>query len=499
MVFATIVPRPLESTAVEAMTELSLGQAAEDARARRLDPARQWPAAATVALFLAAPALWNGFPLVFDDVGGYIDGFITGLPANGRAAIFGAYLTLGIPFNFWPMVLIQSALMAWLLVLMLKAHGFRNRPGLTLSLGLGLGTLTSLPWYASQIMPDIFAPAGIIALYLLAFRLRTLAWHARLLLGLVIAFGMAGHMAIFGVAVGLCVTLIGWRALALKWPVERPRLAYPVGATAFGVLLALAVNWLVIGQFGFTPGGSNFLFGRLIQTGIAAQYLADNCPNPTLRLCAYRDSLPSQGDDWLWSGDSSPLYKLGGWDRFEEEAARIVKDSLARYPIAHLQAAAAGTIEQLVRVKSGDIPGPWTWHLHGVLKTHAPHVYGDFAAARQQQKAFEFFSMVNIVHVPLALLATAMLPLLAVFAWRGKLSRTAGSFAAFVLIALLGNAFVCGALSNPHDRYQSRVVPLAVLALALAALAASRRREHGGVLAGEHLDSLRLRPPNTIA
>ena len=39
---------------------------------------------------------------------------------------------------------------------------------------------------------------------------------------------------------------------------------------------------------------------------------------------------------------------------------------------------------------------------------------------------------------------------------------------AFILIALVGNAFICGALSNPHERYQSRVVWLAVLCVILA-------------------------------
>jgi hypothetical protein len=39
-----------------------------------------------------------------------------------------------------------------------------------------------------------------------------------------------------------------------------------------------------------------------------------------------------------------------------------------------------------------------------------------------------------------------------------------------VLVALIGNAVVCATFSNPHDRYQSRIIwlPTLVLALALA-------------------------------
>jgi hypothetical protein len=42
--------------------------------------------------------------------------------------------------------------------------------------------------------------------------------------------------------------------------------------------------------------------------------------------------------------------------------------------------------------------------------------------------------------------------------------------ALFVLLALLGNAFICGVLSNPHDRYQSRLVWLASLVVGMALL-----------------------------
>ena len=37
-----------------------------------------------------------------------------------------------------------------------------------------------------------------------------------------------------------------------------------------------------------------------------------------------------------------------------------------------------------------------------------------------------------------------------------------------ILLALIGNAIICGTFSNPHDRYQSRLMWLPVLALLLA-------------------------------
>jgi hypothetical protein len=43
-----------------------------------------------------------------------------------------------------------------------------------------------------------------------------------------------------------------------------------------------------------------------------------------------------------------------------------------------------------------------------------------------------------------------------------------GSLPALVLLGLIGNAIICGTFSNPHDRYQSRVIWLPSLVLLLA-------------------------------
>jgi hypothetical protein len=41
-------------------------------------------------------------------------------------------------------------------------------------------------------------------------------------------------------------------------------------------------------------------------------------------------------------------------------------------------------------------------------------------------------------------------------------------FAITIGLAILGNAVVCGAFANPHDRYGARIVWLATLAIAIA-------------------------------
>jgi hypothetical protein len=250
-------------------------------------------------------------------------------------------------------------------------------------------------------------------------------------------------------------------------------LSAPALALATGLVLAPLSNLVIAGQFTFTPGGANFFFARLVQDGIVARYLADRCPDPTLRLCDYRDQMPTNADDWLWGYDS-PLHKLGWWEGFEPEAKRIIGESLIRYPLAHLTTAAKSTLAQLVTLKSGDGMGSGdNWHAEGIFEHYAPDVLRDFRASRQQNDSL-FPSWLNWPHVPIAFLAMGALPVIVALGIAGRVPAPTAALALTVLIALLANAAISGVFSNPNDRYQSRIVWLAPFAVAIAALGSRR-------------------------
>jgi hypothetical protein len=61
---------------------------------------------------------------MFYDTGGYLVPLFDREPFLGRSALYGAFLALGIPFDFWPNVVIQAVLSGWLVILTLRAHGF---------------------------------------------------------------------------------------------------------------------------------------------------------------------------------------------------------------------------------------------------------------------------------------------------------------------------------------------------------------------------------------
>ena len=75
-----------------------------------------------MVLALMAPALWNGFPLIFPDTGGYLDRLLFGTLGLGRSALYGLFLYAGAPFAFWPNAIAQLVLTVWLIVLTLRAN-----------------------------------------------------------------------------------------------------------------------------------------------------------------------------------------------------------------------------------------------------------------------------------------------------------------------------------------------------------------------------------------
>jgi hypothetical protein len=427
---------------------------------------------ASIAMLLAllAPALWNGFPLIFPDTGGYLSAAMAGTPVMGRSALYGLFLEAGIPFAFWPNVIAQAALTVWLIVLTLRAQGLGGRPWLALTVVAMLTAGTSLPWITNQLIPDFFFPAAILALYLLAFHDARLAEWERVALGGVIAFALASHMA----ALGLCTVIIAALWLIARSPgllLPKPRLAIAAGALAAGIALCPLSNLAITGNFAFTPGGSSFLFGRLIEDGIVARYLDERCPDATLRICAYRNELPKEADDWLWTNDT-PFYKLGGWQGFGSEEREIIWATLARYPLMHAETAIADSARQMFTLKT-EVSTHDNAPTIGTFADHLPQLLPPLLAARQQTDGVDP-AVLNLVHVPFAAFSITALAGALFFRRRIGMTPQQATLCICVLIALAANAAICGVFSHAVDRYQSRLVPLAPFALALLLIGRDR-------------------------
>jgi hypothetical protein len=422
-----------------------------------------WSVATTAMIgLMLAPAIWNGFPIIFPDTGGYFTAPIVGELANGRSALYGLFLYLAIPLAFWPSIIAQAALMAWLIAVTLRVNGLAGRPYLALGIVALLCAVTSLPWFAGQLMPDILFAAAALSLYLLAYGDAQLVRWERFVLGAVIAFAMASHMAAAGVCVAVVMALAVTHIRRLNLP--KARLTFAAASIAAGILLQPVSNAMLTGSFAFTPGGSNFLFGRLVEDGIVQRYLEDNCPDTSIRLCDYKGKMPDNADAWLWWG-GSPLYKMGGWAAYEPEAKRIIRATLAEYPLTHAATAIEAAIMQFLSFKT-EVRVVDNEHTHWSVRDFAPQLYPALLAARQHAAPFDVGPL-NWLHLPVAYLSLAAMALAMIFRRRLNLSGEAYALCLVLFAALAANAVICGVFSHPVDRYQSRLVLLAPFVVAI--------------------------------
>src|SRR5438552_9935186 len=77
-------------------------------------------------LILLAPALWNGFPLLQYDTGGYIARWYEGTLEVSRSTVYGLFLNLLARPDFWPAILVQTALTVWVISLLVRTHGSKQ-------------------------------------------------------------------------------------------------------------------------------------------------------------------------------------------------------------------------------------------------------------------------------------------------------------------------------------------------------------------------------------
>ena len=94
---------------------------------------------------LSAPAIWNHFPLLQYDTGGYLARWYEPYLVPSRAVAYGLILNAGAPLSFWPVVLGQSALTVWVIALTMRVHGLGGRPGLLAGIVAALSVFSTLP------------------------------------------------------------------------------------------------------------------------------------------------------------------------------------------------------------------------------------------------------------------------------------------------------------------------------------------------------------------
>ncbi len=425
-------------------------------------------AVATVALssiLLLGAALYNGYPLTFWDTRAYVEHAGSLLPRTDRLIGYSVFIrAFSFHGSLWPVVIAQCALVAWLLARLSRSLVGSSSGPRQLALIFFLTSVTALPWISGQLMPDVFAPILVIALFLLVETDARDRFEKGALLGIVA--GCVGiHLTHFPMGIGLC--LVAWRvhrgadrgrALARVGP--------PLAALVVGLVAIAGFNGVRTGRVSLASGSDAFILGHLVESGIASKELDEHCPERAYLLCPYRRSLPMPADDFLWV-DRLDLHPWENADAIRVESRRLFRDSLREHPLLHARVFIEYTVAALFAVGTGEgLDGEAQYLVEPQIARYAPRDVAAYRAARQQFSAVPLAAIRGIqTPIAIALVAVGAVAL-AVLSLRGRIFRDPASrFLAFSCAALVLNAVLTGNISGVHDRYGARLAWIVAVAL----------------------------------
>src|SRR6516162_1280805 len=93
---------------------------------------------------LLLPALWNGYPLLEYDTGGYLARWYEGYLVPSRSTVFGLFVHVAEGFHFWPELVLQAGCAVWVIWLVLRVVGLGTGPWRLAIVIAGLSLLTAL-------------------------------------------------------------------------------------------------------------------------------------------------------------------------------------------------------------------------------------------------------------------------------------------------------------------------------------------------------------------
>ena len=441
---------------------------------------RQAASVGLLALGLMVPALLNRFPLVFPDSGTYLAIAFGYEYAIDRSSIYGFFLK---PFvmlvptlsGLWLAVGAQAMLLAAILWPAARLVA-GSACGAAIALAATL-VVTSLGWHAAQIMPDAFTGATILLAWLAARRDPS-APGAPLLWLAASAASLMHYTHIPLLLVSASATVLGARLFGLEWRRIAGRVAAALVATGFAFAIQIGFNARALDRPTVAPMGSLFLYARLNEDGLITPWLADHCGRDAPpRLCALAPSLPRGSQAFLWGGDYSPITALI-WhpprdaDRWPwiDEFAIVDRGAIAARPLDFLANSASGAARQFVHFEVLDDECPTGCHertggIAATLIKYRPALLPALDRSRQVRDSNPKV-LLRAITTPVAGFALFALPSLLIAAWCRR-DRDAFTLVLVIMLALVTNATLAGALSDVHDRYQSRVVWLAPCAALL--------------------------------
>ncbi|MBV9509552.1 MAG: hypothetical protein JO303_04645, partial [Caulobacteraceae bacterium] len=394
--------------------------------------------------------------------------------------------------TIWLTTLVQAFVGAWLTFLFWRCAAPRARWWSAYLAEAAVAGASTLPFFAAFSMPDVFG--GYVAMgevLLLAFWDR-LAWSERIAITLTTGLAITFHTThLLNSALVLLMAATAFRLL------KAPKGA---AAAALGaVALAMVGAFLAVGAYkegvklktGDELRRPPFLAMRVLADGPGREYLRASCDKGAhWALCPFRALPLDNSQDLLWSDDRKKgifnVTTLPTRLKMEQEETRFVVNAVLYDPIGQVIASMENWGEQLSMYYVDDpIKNPHYYLTNDYWSTtNLPLLINRAHDCGRDHWGCGFrLTIDGSIWLHGVLLALGLI----IIGWRlsrrdifGALRRGElawNSDAARLAMALglligvtLANGFVCGALSGPFPRYQSRITWIITAGAALSVI-----------------------------
>lgn len=409
------------------------------------------------AFILLWVAIYNGFPLVTQDSGAYLNSAFSSFFPSDRPVFYAFFLRLfGARTSLFLPVIFQAIIVSSSMVLFIRLCFKNCKWWLSIIIIILCSILTPVSFFVSQLSADFsVAPMFLlVAVYLFSKD------RAHQIVSLFIALALS---VMHNSNVLVLILLVFFTILFVLKTREYKRLIFLMILTVVSVLSVAFSNLHYQGKFTLSKVGHVFLMGKMVESGVLKIVLNEECSVSPYKLCQYKDSLPRFASDFIWN-PKSPFYKTGGWHDTKEEYNDIILKSLTspRYLKLHFVDAFSSTIKQLPLVGVDDVLSPFNSGSNPskVIQAHDLDFYESFSKSKQQKDKLKKVFKGNIysVFLSMALLIIVVMMVLAIF----KQGRKLYPSIKVVLLLVLLNAIVTAVLANVTARLNARCIWLVV-------------------------------------
>jgi hypothetical protein len=388
----------------------------------------------------------------------------------GRSLLYGFLLYIGaITGGFWLTMVIQSALVLFILYLVLRALSYPVWPTLAW-ICLGLCLISDLPFFASFLLPDLFAGFAILSCAVLTATRKRFTPAEDALWYLVLTASILCHDSCLLISVSLLALAVVADLFLRSWTNKRG-LFLIVLAILTSCTSQSLVTYGITRIAGEKPLRFPLIEARLIEDGPGTNYLRATCPESHFTLCEYVNQFPLTTNTFLFGTEPGrSVYEMASYEKRSALSAEQFRFLLAvlRYdPVGVVKAGLRNFTAQLLDFKLSNFRYGQNIKA-GMARTFPLQVVAQMSAEAAYQGTMPVETLTAIEYI---LVLVCVIYLLLVFSklapGRNSGDQLKGIFC-WALAGILLNAAICGGISEDESRYQARVIWLIPLIALLA-------------------------------